>query len=89
MFGIFLKFFDFFISYFFLFFYLAHLWSIFTDLNFVSVALSLQTVPHCLLTSNVSAKDVAGAFYEISFDLLTRKLRDQINKWFDMFFGHT
>ena len=36
-----------------------------------------------------SAKDVAGAFYEISFDLLTRKLRDQINKWFDMFFGRT
>ena len=36
-----------------------------------------------------SATDVAGAFYEISFDLLTRKLRDQMNKWFDMLFGRT
>ena len=33
-----------------------------------------------------SATDVAGAFYEISFDLLTQKLRDQMDKWFDLFF---
>ncbi|KAK2547471.1 hypothetical protein P5673_032553 [Acropora cervicornis] len=36
-----------------------------------------------------SATDVAGAFYEMSFDSLTRKLRDQMNKWFDMLFGRT
>lgn len=48
-----------------------------------------KRLPIVFWIQHFCATDVAGAFYEISFDSLTRKLRGQMNRWFDMLFGPT